>query len=281
MRVLFESDLVQIVHWRCLANGAGLAAERHYASPAIDLGFAGASIVHWKGRSTQFDLTRAMIHQPGVTYSMSHPWGAGCRGMSIFLAPQLHEELRACLAPSAGGCEPLNVMVTPRVQLRAHCLVSALQAGFPLGTLEVERTAVALVRELLAARRGAAALAAQRTHTRSLHERCVTRACAVMQERYRESPDLRELAQSANVSPNHLLRLFQEQVGMTVHQYLIRLRLHAALDEISESTVDLSTLAHELGFSSHSHFSAAFHAAFGRPPSAVRSELRWLRGGTS
>ena len=107
----------------------------------------------------------------------------------------------------------------------------------------------------------------------------MTRACGVMQERYRESPDLRELARTANVSPNHLLRVFQEQVGMTVHQYLIRLRLHAALDEICESAVDLSTLAHQLGFSSHSHFSAAFHAAFGRPPSAVRGELRRLRGG--
>ena len=35
--------------------------------------------------------------------------------------------------------------------------------------------------------------------------------------------------------------------------------------------VDLSSLAQALGFSSHSHFAAAFRQAYVRPPSAFRA----------
>jgi AraC family transcriptional regulator len=37
---------------------------------------------------------------------------------------------------------------------------------------------------------------------------------------------------------------------------------------------DLTRLAHELGFSSHSHFSNAFHRWSGRTPSAFRAAAR-------
>lgn len=99
----------------------------------------------------------------------------------------------------------------------------------------------------------------------------------MLQERYREPLGLRELSRAANASPDHLSRTFRRRTGVSVHQYLLRLRLHAALDEICESALDLSTLAHALGFASHSHFTVAFRGAFGHPPSAIRRELRALR----
>jgi AraC-like DNA-binding protein len=37
---------------------------------------------------------------------------------------------------------------------------------------------------------------------------------------------------------------------------------------------DLTALAFDLGFSSHSHFSAAFRRAFGCTPSAFRESMR-------
>jgi AraC-like DNA-binding protein len=47
------------------------------------------------------------------------------------------------------------------------------------------------------------------------------------------------------------------------------LRLARALD-LLEGDVDLSSLAQDLGFSSHSHFAAAFRQAYGRTPSEFR-----------
>jgi hypothetical protein len=62
----------------------------------------------------------------------------------------------------------------------------------------------------------------------------------------------------------------KRETGVTLHGYVAGLRLRAALEELAKGCPDLGLLALELGFSSHSHFSAAFRQEFGRPPSAAR-----------
>jgi len=57
--------------------------------------------------------------------------------------------------------------------------------------------------------------------------------------------------------------------GVPLYRYQLRLRLARALDLIAQYD-DLSALGLDLGFSSHSHFSAAFRAVYGRTPSEFR-----------
>jgi AraC-like DNA-binding protein len=49
----------------------------------------------------------------------------------------------------------------------------------------------------------------------------------------------------------------------------LRLRLARALDLLGQYD-DLTALSLDLGFSSHSHFSASFREVYGRSPSAFR-----------
>jgi AraC-like DNA-binding protein len=49
--------------------------------------------------------------------------------------------------------------------------------------------------------------------------------------------------------------------------------LNHAVEEIQSSRGDLTRVALELGFSSHSHFSAAFRSQFGLSPSLLRRQL--------
>ena len=56
----------------------------------------------------------------------------------------------------------------------------------------------------------------------------------------------------------------------------MELRLGRALVELPNAT-DLTTLAFDLGFSSHSHFAAAFRRAFGCTPSHFRESTRSRR----
>ncbi len=60
---------------------------------------------------------------------------------------------------------------------------------------------------------------------------------------------------------------------MPLHRYLTQLRLSRALSELPHAD-DLTELALELGFSSHSHFSARFRQAFGLTPSEFRRGCR-------
>ena len=73
-----------------------------------------------------------------------------------------------------------------------------------------------------------------------------------------------------HASPFHLARVFQQRTGLPVHRYLTKLRLRAALERLADGANDLTALALDLGFSSHSHFTDSFRREFGRAPSEVR-----------
>jgi AraC-like DNA-binding protein len=83
---------------------------------------------------------------------------------------------------------------------------------------------------------------------------------------------LDQLAAIACVSPYHLARMFREATGTSIHQFLLRLRLGLALRRLLASEADLATIASDLGFSSHSHFTARFRVLFGTTPTELRRD---------
>lgn len=87
--------------------------------------------------------------------------------------------------------------------------------------------------------------------------------------RFREPLTLEDLAASVGVSTFHASRIFRRLLGTPMHRHLMHLRLLAALELLDERRGNWSALALEVGFSSHSHFTTAFRAAFGRSPKAL------------
>ncbi|WP_165075865.1 AraC family transcriptional regulator [Paludisphaera rhizosphaerae] len=82
---------------------------------------------------------------------------------------------------------------------------------------------------------------------------------------------LGELAEVAGMSPHHLLTAFRRAFGTTPTQYVIAQRLRQARRLLAaDPTRDLTDVALTVGFSSHSHMTAAFKARLGRPPRAFR-----------
>lgn len=93
---------------------------------------------------------------------------------------------------------------------------------------------------------------------------------SILSIRFREGIRLDDLAREVGVSTYHLARVFKAGTGLTLHAYLNQLRLRASLERLTERRADLSELALDLGFSSHSHFTDAFRRAFGASPSVIR-----------
>ena len=87
------------------------------------------------------------------------------------------------------------------------------------------------------------------------------------------SPSLRGLARQAEMSPFQLCRAFSQVCGETMTSYRLRLRLLASLERLraGDPLVDIA-FAH--GFSSHSHYTAAFKQAFGVTPTAWRAGIK-------
>jgi len=82
-----------------------------------------------------------------------------------------------------------------------------------------------------------------------------------------------DVARGVGASPAYLTDLFRRVEGVPLHGYLTQLRLGRALVELPNAS-DLTTLALALGFSSHSHFTAAFRRGFGCTPSQFRESTR-------
>lgn len=103
------------------------------------------------------------------------------------------------------------------------------------------------------------------------HRALVDEAKTHLALHYAEPVTLTALGATVGASRAHLARLFRKLTGTTVHAHLTALRLRAALDRLDQGHQNLTTIACDVGFSSPSHFSAAFHSAFGVTPSAFRA----------
>lgn len=87
---------------------------------------------------------------------------------------------------------------------------------------------------------------------------------------------LAEVASEAGVSPVYLTQVFQQVEAMPLYRYQLRLRLARALHLLAHYD-DLTMLSMDLGFSSHSHFTATFRQTYGRSPAAFQRSVQ-LRG---
>ena len=82
---------------------------------------------------------------------------------------------------------------------------------------------------------------------------------------------LRDLSRAMRCNPSRLCRAFRRSTGQTLTSYRHALRMQVALERLSESQIDLTDLALELGYSSHSHFTHVFRRYLGITPSQVRA----------
>jgi AraC family transcriptional regulator len=88
--------------------------------------------------------------------------------------------------------------------------------------------------------------------------------------RLSEPLTLDDLADRVAVSRAHFVRRFRAVTGISPHRYLIMRRIERAKQLLSRSSMSLADIALQVGFSSQSHFSQAFHAATGHTPSQFR-----------
>ncbi|MCW5557407.1 MAG: helix-turn-helix transcriptional regulator [Verrucomicrobiae bacterium] len=93
-------------------------------------------------------------------------------------------------------------------------------------------------------------------------------------DRLGERITLAELSTLAGMTSHQLLIAFRKAFGSTPGQYVIRQRLRRAQRQLVGTKKDITTIALDAGFASHSHLSACFKQHLGCCPSAFRSRRR-------
>lgn len=93
-----------------------------------------------------------------------------------------------------------------------------------------------------------------------------------IRKHFREALTLESVAGTFNVTPNHFCRVFRQLTGITFKEYLLRLRLEYAMQQLTQTDQSVTEICMESGFNSPSYFSKTFRERFGCAPSAVRRQ---------
>lgn len=152
--------------------------------------------------------------------------------------------------------------------LLQRLVIRNLTEGGPVDPLFLEESAVRLMSRAVADASRAWDLS--RKTAESTQGDLAEAAKTVLAKDFREPVGLDEVARRAGSSVFHLCRTFRSHTGSTLHAYRNQMRLRTALERVAAPADDLTDLALDLGYSSHSHFTAAFRKAFGMAPSAFR-----------
>ncbi|CZF86721.1 AraC family transcriptional regulator [Grimontia marina] len=91
-----------------------------------------------------------------------------------------------------------------------------------------------------------------------------------LEKHFNEPLNLPEVAALANLSPYHFHRTFKAVQGETLADFIRRLRLEAAADELFKNKQPVLNIALEFGFSSSQSLAKAFQQHFGVTPTAFR-----------
>ncbi len=94
----------------------------------------------------------------------------------------------------------------------------------------------------------------------------VEKVVALLREKLSEPPTLEDIGRAAGCSPFHLSRTFSAATGLTIPQYTRQLRMERAAELLKSGRFNVTEAALEVGYSSMSHFSQAFHETFGCCP---------------
>jgi AraC family transcriptional regulator len=265
-RTLFESEMLQIglVETRLVSDACG-DVERQSLNVVV-LPFSGMFSKHdGPGRHVVGTPSHAVFIAADTPYRIGFPGAIGDRALVLrfgeALASDQLDRRRDSEALTSHGLLPANAMM-----LR-NLLWARLEKG-ETDRFEIEALGLDLLNMSLRSMRTGKVPRRRSTLVRR------TRALERVKEAVALAPDdkwnVAKLAKVANLSPFHLCHVFRQMVGTSIYDYVLHEHLAHTLGAVLVCGDDLTAIALDAGFASHSHFTARFRSFFGCTPAALR-----------
>jgi AraC family L-rhamnose operon transcriptional activator RhaR len=105
---------------------------------------------------------------------------------------------------------------------------------------------------------------------RSLSEALVQHMIAYLRDNYARTISVRDVAAQAHLSERHANRLFHQEFGVSISEYLTQLRLDIAAQLLTEGHLSVKEVAHASGYPNVHYFTTLFHHRMGVTPSAFQ-----------
>lgn len=264
-KLLLSTETLTLRNVQCTGTCRHRSAEECASATQLVFPYRGLYMRHLGGDQAVADANHVLFFNAHEGYQVSHPLDGGDACLSL----NLHESLLAELAPKAllqpGGALAFRAQ-SQRIDARAQALVALLRYGLDNGTvepLEAEALLLTLICRSLGPRTSREPTS---THAR---RRLADRVKVLLASDLSRRWTLAEIGKEIGGSPVYLTQVFRQVEGVPLYRYQLQLRLARSLHLLGQYD-DLSALAAQLGFSSHSHFASAFRQAYGRSPTAFR-----------
>jgi AraC family transcriptional regulator len=266
-RIVHESPSLTILDYRCTARPSDPPFVEVHQRSSLSFVRKGSFGCRIGSQTHELVAGAVFVGRSGDEYTCTHEHhDGGDECLSFQLAPELAATLQRA-AFRSGALPPL-----PEMMVLGELAQAAASGTCNLG---VDEVALGFI-----ARFASGASAGKRTNLARVlarDRRRVVRSALWLDAHAHEPISLDDAAAQANRSPFHFLRLFSRVLGVTPHQYLVRVRLARAANLLAEREHSVTQVAYAVGFQDLSNFVRTFRRAAGVSPSIFRRAARGQR----
>jgi AraC-like DNA-binding protein len=262
---LLQSDGLTVVDYRCAAGPADTPFVETHATYCLSYVRKGSFGCHTRAGSFELVTGSLLVGGAGDEYMCTHDHAlGGDECLSFHWSPALVETISDRRGYWQAGCLP----PLPELVVLGELAQAAADGKHDLGLDEVGLSLAHRFVALVSGRK-------QRpVKARPLHRRRAVEAAHWLDAHAHESVDLERTAKEAGLSAFHFLRVFNQVLGVTPHQYLVRARLRRAAQLLVADTRPITDIAFDVGFADLSNFVRTFHRAAGMAPREFRQTAR-------
>jgi AraC-like DNA-binding protein len=270
---------VQVFEYRCRAHKGERPVVEAFTWPAVSIVTSGVFGFRSEQRTQLLATGSLLLADPGKQYEVSHEHCGGDRCLIFRFNEAVFDALAG--SPRREGRGYFKRLVLPPLS-RADAVRALAQRrlGDRGATLGLEQLGLELA-ALALEHAGAAGRLPLPLPGSGRRARDAVFGAVALLERASGDAEVRlvDLAQSAELSPFHFLRLFKRELGVTPYRYLVQARLRRALSMLTQTERAITDIAYEVGFGDLSNFINAFRREFGCSPRRFRRAAASSSGG--
>ena len=225
------------------------------------------------------DPSRVALYNPGQAYERAALDPDGDHSDWVTVSENLAREVLVLRDPTVANAEPSRLVPWTHTGVKAHTFLQHrllhqyVRENPNPDVMMVEETVVGLFAEVCEQAFDQHGPDPVAKRSRRTHRDLVEHVHEYLNRTYAENQGLTAIADAVGTSVFHMCRVFRRTTGLTIHAYRSQLRLRHALEALEDGDADLLTVALTVGYSGHSHFTAAFRRHFCFAPSALRDIL--------
>lgn len=250
----------------CCAGPHDRPFEEQHGSPCVALVVAGSFLYRNDNGRALLVPGACLLGNEGQAFECSHEHQVGDRCLSFHYTPAFLESVLTGIAGARHLAFDSN-RIAPTARTLRQC--ASLEAAAVMGDVAllaecaVDIAGAAYCTVIDAADPGAA--------PSSRDTRRIVAALRRIEREDGEDPDLATLAAEAAMSPFHFLRVFTRVIGSTPRQYQLRRRLGRVAVGLRTTSLPVSRLAADEGFTDLSSFERMFRRSFEVAPRVWRA----------